>query len=184
MTSSIHGREPGGGIVPSRVRDNDSLAPVSVSTIGVKILEGGGGQGGEGLVDKLAAEGPVPALDHHWQRDRVTGGDAFLDQVAIERGQVQVGVAVRGDGDLVVGVVGAYQSAWMAADTASIIWETPSASGSGPEIVTLHKYGMTLQRTQHRRARQGEAEGNREGQSTNISRHARWTLVSQTTRFM
>jgi len=52
---------------------------VSVSTFGVKILGGRAGPGERRTPGhQLAAEDPVPALDHRRQHDRIADGSTFL----------------------------------------------------------------------------------------------------------
>jgi len=68
-------------------------------------VRGRGVQRAECAVDELAAEGPVAALHHHVQRAWVAAERAFFDQVAIEGGQVEVGLVVLGVDVRLVGAV-------------------------------------------------------------------------------
>jgi hypothetical protein len=64
-----------------------------------------GPEGGVGAIDKLAAEGPVPALDHHVKRSPGANESTFLDQVAVEGSEVDVAAIDWIDGDVVLAVV-------------------------------------------------------------------------------
>jgi hypothetical protein len=73
-------------------------------------LGAGETDGLEGLVDQVGAEDPVAALDHDVQRAVGVGHEEFLDRIAVQGGQVEVGASGWGDGCLVGAVVEAYGS--------------------------------------------------------------------------
>jgi hypothetical protein len=56
----------------------------------------------EGAVHELGAEGPVTALDHHVQHVAFAHEGAFLDDIAVEGGQVKVAAVDGVDAHLIV----------------------------------------------------------------------------------
>lgn len=91
----------------------------------------------QGSVDQEAAGHPVAALDHDVQRAGRSREGQLLDEVAVQRGQVQICAALRLDDGLVLAVVQAYGRdgrlfAVVAADTGAFgVFLRPAAARSG-----------------------------------------------------